>query len=104
MTRLGFLSVAMLGLASVMAPAPVAAQDAAGVTGAAEAAFPNGATFNGVPLKGLTLGQGMFIAPDGSAGGPVQAGLHGPPPPRPPPNVPPDGEGARGGASARRRA
>jgi len=77
MTRLGFLSAAILGLASLMAPAPVSAQDAAGVTGAAEAAFPNGATFNGVPLKGLTLGQGMFIAPDGSAVGQFQAVLLG---------------------------
>src|SRR2546422_11372998 len=77
MTRLGFLSMAMLGLASnVVAPAPVAAQDA-GVTGAAEAAFPDGATFNGISLKGLTLGQGMFIAPDGSATGQFQAVLLG---------------------------
>jgi hypothetical protein len=77
MTRLGFLLTAMLGLATLMAPAPVAAQDPAGVTGAAEAAFPNGAAFNGVPLKGLTLGQGMFIAPDGSATGQFQAVLLG---------------------------
>src|SRR2546428_10737064 len=77
MTRLGFLSMAMLGLASnVVAPAPVAAQDA-GVTGAAEAAFPDGATFNGISLKGLTLGQGMFIAPGGSATGQFQAVLLG---------------------------
>src|SRR5438876_1938199 len=76
MTRLGFLLAAIVGLASVMAPAPVAAQDT-GVTGAAEAAFPNGAAFNGIPLKGLTLGQGMFIAPDGSATGQFQAVLLG---------------------------
>jgi len=69
--------MAMLGLASnVVAPGPVAAQDA-GVTGAAEAAFPDGATFNGIPLKGLTLGQGMFIAQDGSATGQFQAVLLG---------------------------
>ena len=77
MTRLGFVSMAMLGLASnVVAPVPVAAQGA-GVTGAAEAAFPDGATFNGIPLKGLTLGQGMFIAQDGSATGQFQAVLLG---------------------------
>jgi hypothetical protein len=60
-----------------MAAAPVAAQDAAGVSGAAEATFPDGATFNGIPLRGLTLGQGMFIAPDGSATGQFQAVLLG---------------------------
>src|SRR3989449_7818915 len=78
MTRLGFLSMAMLGLASnVVAPVPVAAQDAAGATGAAEATLPDGATFNGIPLRGLTLGQGLFIAPDGSATGQFQAVLLG---------------------------
>src|SRR6266446_1839948 len=76
MNRLGFALAAILGLASLLAPAPVAAQDA-GVTGAAEAAFPDGAAFNGVPLKGLTLGQGMFIAQDGSATGQFQAVLLG---------------------------
>jgi len=78
MTRLGFLLTAMLGLASnVVAPAPAAAQDAAGVSGAAEATLPDGATFNGIPLRGLTLGQGLFIAPDGSATGQFQAVLLG---------------------------
>src|SRR2546429_8732097 len=76
MTRLGLVLAAMLGPASLMAPAPAAAQDA-GVTGAAEAAFPNGAAFNGVSLKGLTLGQGLFIGPDGSATGQFQAVLLG---------------------------
>src|SRR2546429_7125724 len=76
MNRLGFASMAILGLASLLAPAQAAAQDA-GVTGAAEAAFPNGAAFNGVPLKGLTLGQGLFIAQDGSATGQFQAVLLG---------------------------
>src|SRR2546423_6566446 len=76
MTRLGFLSAAILGLASLMTPAPVAAQDT-GVTGAAEAAFPDGATFNGIPLKGLTLGQGLFMGQDGSATGQFQAVLLG---------------------------
>jgi len=75
-TRLGLTLTAILGLASLMAPAPAAAQDA-GVTGAAEAAFPNGAAFNGVSLKGLTLGQGMYIAQDGSATGQFQAVLLG---------------------------
>src|SRR2546430_6161604 len=77
MTRLGLASMAMLGLATLTAPAPVAAQSAAGVTGAAEATLPEGATFNGIPLRGLTLGQGLFIAPDGSATGQFQAVLLG---------------------------
>src|SRR5881392_1676792 len=75
MTRLGLLSAAVLGLATLTAPA--AAQDAVGVTGAGEATFPDGASFNGISLKGLTLGQGMFIAPDGSATGQFQAVLLG---------------------------
>src|SRR2546421_11228250 len=80
MTRLGFLSAAMLGLAGLLAPAPVAAQDGAGVTGAAEATLPDGATFNGLPVRGLTLGQGLFIPQDGSATGQFQAVLLGTPP------------------------
>jgi hypothetical protein len=60
-----------------MLPAPVAAQSDVGVTGAAEGTFPNGATFNGVTLRGLELGQGLFIAPDGSATGHFTAVLRG---------------------------
>src|SRR2546421_11474483 len=77
MNRLGLASMAILGLASLMTPPTVAAQEAAGVTGAAEATLPDGATFNGIPLRGLTLGQGLFIAPDGSATGQFQAVLLG---------------------------
>jgi hypothetical protein len=91
MTRLGFLLAAILWLANIMAPARVAAQDT-GVTGAAEAAFPNGATFNGIPLQGLTLGQGMFIAQDGSARGQFQAVLLGTSPLGTPQNVTVEGE------------
>ena len=96
-TRLGLTLTAILGLASLMAPAPVAAQDAAGVTGAAEAAFPNGAAFNGVSLKGLTLGQGMYIAQDGSATGQFQVVLQGTSPLGTPQNVTVEGE-VRGGS------
>src|SRR3989442_929135 len=103
MTRLGFLSMAMLGLASSLAPAPAAAQDA-GVTGAAEAAFPNGAAFNGVPLKGLTLGQGMFIAPDGTATGQFQAVLLGTSLLGTPQNVTVEGEVGGGAVGADRSA
>ena len=82
----------MLGLASILRPAPVAAQDAAGVTGAAEATFPDGAAFNGIPLRGLTLGQGLFIAQDGSATGQFQAVLQGTSPLGTPQNVTVEGE------------
>jgi hypothetical protein len=76
MTRLGIVVVASLGLASAFVPARLTAQDV-GVTGAAEATLPAGATFNGIPLKGLTLGQGIFIGQDGSATGQFQAVLRG---------------------------
>jgi hypothetical protein len=77
MTRLTFVLTVNLALASVMGPAPVTAQDAAGVTGAGEAIFADGATFNGVALRGLTLGHGVFVAQDGSAKGQFQAVLLG---------------------------
>jgi hypothetical protein len=77
-TRLVFGLYAMLGLASVLLPAPIAAQAAeVRVTGAGEAAFPSGAAFNGVSLRGLELGQGVLIAPDGSASGHFHATLSG---------------------------
>jgi hypothetical protein len=99
MTRLEILLMVMLGLASNVVPAPVAAQDA-GVTGAAEAAFPNGATFNGVSLNGLTLGQGMFIAQDGSATGQFQAVLQGTTPLGAAQNITVEGEVGNGSVGA----
>jgi hypothetical protein len=100
MTRLGLVSAAILGLAGLMAAAPVAAQDPAGVTGAAEATFPDGATFKGVPLRGLTLGQGMFIAPDGSATGQFQAVLLGSSLLGTPQNITVEGEVSSGSVAA----
>lgn len=76
MTRLGIVLAASLGLASTFAPARVIAQDV-GITGAAEATLPDGASFNGVSLQGLTFGQGVFIGEDGSAKGQFQAVLQG---------------------------
>ena len=100
MRRLGFLSAAILGLASLLVAAPAAAQSAAGVTGAAEATFPDGATFNGIPLRGLTLGQGMFIAPDGSATGQFQAVLLGTSPLGAAQNITVEGEVSGGSVAA----
>jgi len=78
MMRLGFVLAVVLGLANASVSAPAMAQDdAARVTGAGEAMFPAGATFNGIALSGLTLGQGVFIAQDGSAAGQFQAVLLG---------------------------
>src|SRR5437899_10554852 len=77
MTRLGFVLSVMLGLVSVPTPAPVAAEDVAGVTGAGEAIFSGGATVSGLSLSGLTLGQGVSLAQDGSAMGQFQAVLVG---------------------------
>src|SRR2546422_10559797 len=79
MKRLGYVLAAIFGLASVVGQSPVAAQSsgASGVTGAAEAIFSGGAIFNGVTLSGLELGQGLFIAVDGSAKGQFHAVLLG---------------------------
>ena len=98
MTRLGIVLSASLGLASTFAPAPLAAQDAVGVTGAAVATLPDGATFNGVPLKGLTLGQGLFIGQDGSARGQFQAVLQGTSPLGSPRDIIVEGEVSSGSA------
>jgi len=77
MMRLALVLTTILGV-GFMAPAHVVAQDdATGVTGAAEATLPRGATFNGVALSGLTVGQGIFVARDGSATGNFQAVLRG---------------------------
>ena len=78
MTRLGMVLTAIVALPSLMAPALVAAQDgAAGVTGAGEAIFSGGAALSGLSLSGLTLGQGVSLAQDGSATGQFQAVLFG---------------------------
>ena len=99
MTRLGLVTGAILGLGNLMAPAPVAAQDV-GVTGAAQATLPDGASFNGLHLTGLTLGQGMFIAQDGTATGQFQAVLLGTSPLGTPQNVTVEGEVRSGSVGA----
>src|SRR3989442_2621012 len=99
MTRLGFVLTAILGLTSVVAQAPVAAQSgASSVTGAAEAIFSTGATFNGVTLRSLELGQGLFIARDGSAMGQFHAVLLGTSLLGTPQNVTVEGEVSNGSA------
>ena len=85
--------IAIIGAAITLTSASAFAQGGdTGVTGAAEAAFPGGATFNGVPLRGLTLGQGLFIAREGSATGQFQAVLRGTSPLGAPQDVTVEGE------------
>src|SRR5437762_2993624 len=78
MKSLGILCVAILSVAITLASAPVLAQSSAtGVTGAVEGIFPGGTTFNGIPLRGLESGDGVFFGSDGSATGVFHARLLG---------------------------
>lgn len=68
--RSGFLWVLILSVAITLTSPPVIGQGTeTGVTGAGVGIFPDGATFSGIPLSGLELGQGIFIASDGTAQG-----------------------------------
>jgi hypothetical protein len=68
--RSGVLWVLILSVAITLVSAPVIGQSTeTGVTGAGVGIFPDGANFNGIPLSGLELGQGIFIAADGTAQG-----------------------------------
>ena len=70
MKRLSFLLATVLTIGTTLATAPVIGQGTeTGVTGAGTSIFPDGATFNGIPLRGLELGQGISIAADGTASG-----------------------------------
>lgn len=76
MMRLVLVLAVVLGV-GVLVPAPGVAQTDVGVSGAGAAVFPGGATLYGIPLSGLELGQGVFIAGDGSATGEFYAVLLG---------------------------
>jgi hypothetical protein len=68
--RYGVLCALILSVTIILSSAPVIGQGTeTSVTGAAGASFPDGAIFNGIPLSGLELGQGIFVAPDGTAQG-----------------------------------
>jgi hypothetical protein len=76
--RLLWVAMAIAGVALTLTSASAVAQGGeTGVTGAAEAALPDGARFNGVSLTGLEVGTGAFIDSDGTAIGQVFAVLHG---------------------------
>lgn len=78
MKRSGVLWATILSVSITLATAPVIGQSTeTGVTGAGAGSFPAGATFNGIPLSGLELGQGIFIAADGTARGDFHAVLLG---------------------------
>src|SRR5687767_14448340 len=73
-----FLAVSLLTLAILLLPSSANAQDTdPGVTGAGDAGFPAGTTFNLVPVSGLQFGLGVFIPGDGSADGQFHALLLG---------------------------
>lgn len=70
-------ATAVVGVAIVLSPAAVAVPGPTGVGGAAAAAFPDGATLNGVSLSALELGTGASLEADGTTAGHVLAVLRG---------------------------
>jgi hypothetical protein len=72
-----WVATALVSVAVILSPAAVAQGGPTGVTGAAAAAFPDGATLNGVSLSALDVGTGSLVDPDGTASGHVLAVLHG---------------------------
>lgn len=70
--------MAIVGVAIALTSASAVAQGGdTGVTGAAEAAFPDGATLNGVSFSSLEVGTGASIDSEGTAAGHFFAVLHG---------------------------
>lgn len=72
-----WIATAIVGVAIILVPGAVAQGGETGVTGAAEAAFPDGAMLSGVSLSSLEVGTGASIDSDGNAVGHVFAVLHG---------------------------
>src|SRR5687767_9125157 len=80
MKTTGFGGVLAIVLTACVALIPgEAAADAEGnaITGAGAASFPAATTFGAVTLSGIEFGQGVFVAPDGSASGHFHAVLLG---------------------------
>src|SRR2546430_16234964 len=70
------LSALVVGI--LLMPAFVfAQQDTPTLTGAGSGAFPNGTTFSGVSVSGMTFGIGVYIYSDGSATGQFETTLLG---------------------------
>jgi hypothetical protein len=95
------LWVAILSVAITLASAPVLAQSSAtGVTGAVEGIFPGGAAFNGIPLRGLESGAGVFFTSDGAATGVFHTRLLGTSPFGQPQDITVEGEVSGGFVAA----
>jgi hypothetical protein len=97
MKKISFLFAAILGIACVQTTTPLLALgDTIGVSGAAEGTFPAGTSLSGIALRGLQLGQGMFIAQDGTAKGQFYVLLLGTSPLGQPQNITVEGEVSNG--------
>jgi hypothetical protein len=74
-----FATLLLASALLAVAPATIApaVQSEASVAGVGEGVFPDGASFNGVPLTGSTFGIGVLISGDGSAVGEFQTVLAG---------------------------
>jgi hypothetical protein len=79
MKRLTYIMFLVVGLLAVVGAPPrtTATTDSITVTGAATAAFAQGAALGSVAVKTLKLGTGVFIEPDGTASGVYSAVLTG---------------------------
>ena len=75
-TWLVLLAVAMVAMAFTSAPTNAAGEEAT-VTAAARGVFSAGTALNSVSVQNFDLGAGVYIEPDGSASGPINAVLYG---------------------------
>jgi hypothetical protein len=73
----GLLAVMFVVAISVPSQTVVDSSPPSGVTGAGAGVFPPGANLLGIPLSGLTFGNGVFLSGDGSAQGQFQSTLFG---------------------------
>lgn len=76
MKRVAIFLIGVL-LVALGAGASHAAEDGGMVAGAGAGVFPAGAVFAGVSLNGVSFGQGVLTAPDGTASGTFHAVLQG---------------------------
>src|SRR2546428_9437072 len=70
-------ALATVFAAAPLSSVPVAAAAETQVSAAAAGVFPDGATFNGIPLQGSTFGIGVVVYPDGTATGDFEIVLAG---------------------------
>ena len=72
-----FALVALFTMAPLLSTSAVAATDETQVAAAAAGVFPDGTTFDGIPLRGSTFGIGVVVYPDGTATGDFEIVLAG---------------------------